>query len=93
MRPSIKPDLTPYTTMLRQPEVSKLTGLDRQSIYIGIKGGTFPPPVKIARQTVAWPDHEVEAINKARIAGLSRAEIEGLVVRIQSARHSIVLPI
>jgi prophage regulatory protein len=38
---------------------------------------------------VGWPDHEVTALNEARIAGLSDEEIRALVTRLEGARKSV----
>jgi len=36
----------------------------------------------------AWPAHEVAALNAARIAGKSNAEVRDLVVRLETARKT-----
>ena len=41
-------------TLLRRPEVEKLTGKRRSSIYSDIQKGLFPAPVKIGARAVAW---------------------------------------
>ena len=41
-------------TLLRRPEVEKLTGKCRSSIYSDIQKGLFPAPVKIGARAVAW---------------------------------------
>ncbi|THD09696.1 helix-turn-helix transcriptional regulator [Metallibacterium scheffleri] len=46
--------------LLRLPAVIAATGLQRSTIYDGIRGGTFPKPVKLARLS-AWPEVEVTA--------------------------------
>jgi prophage regulatory protein len=42
--------------------------------------------VPIGARAVGWPEHEVTAINAARIAGKSDAEIRELVFRLEAAR-------
>ena len=44
---------------LRRPEVEKLTGLSRGTIYAKMNEGTFPRPRRIGRRAVAWPESEV----------------------------------
>lgn len=56
------------------------------SIYNAIKEGLFPKPVPIGHRSVGWPDYEVRAINAARIAGKSEAEIRELVNRLHAKR-------
>ena len=41
-------------TLLRRPEVEKLTGKCRSSLYSDIQKGLFPAPVKIGARAVAW---------------------------------------
>lgn len=79
------PTTTP-TALLRRPSVQARTGLARTTIYRRIKQGTFPPPVDLGGGVVGWPAEEVEAINKARIAGKSDDDIRALVAKLHEAR-------
>lgn len=74
--------------LLRLPEVKRLTALSRSTIYARIAGGEFVAPVSLGARAVAWPEREVEAINAARIAGASNAEIRALVKRLHVARKN-----
>ncbi|XXK33859.1 helix-turn-helix transcriptional regulator [Rhodobacteraceae bacterium nBUS_22] len=47
--------------MYRLPEVMKLTGLSRSSIYLRISTDEFPKPVKIGRRAVGWPEDSIIA--------------------------------
>ena len=38
----------------RLPEVMRRTAMSRSSIYLAMKEGTFPKPVKLGRRSVAW---------------------------------------
>jgi prophage regulatory protein len=80
---SILPAVNP---LYRRPVVEQLTGKSRTSIYRDIQRGLFSRPVKIGGDRVAWPANEVEAINKARIAGKSDDEIKLLVIELEAAR-------
>lgn len=60
------------------------------SIYNAIKEGLFTKPVPIGHRSVGWPDYEVKAINAARIAGKSEAEIRELVSRLHAKRSALV---
>ena len=46
--------------LLRRPEVERLTGLSRASIYARMAAGTFPCPVRLGSNSVAWRLHDVE---------------------------------
>lgn len=59
------------------------------SIYSAIHAGLFTKPVQIGQRSVGWPDYEVKAINAARIAGKSEAEIRKLVQRLHAKRTEL----
>ena len=44
----------------RFPEVMKLTGLSRSSIYLAVSKDEFPKPIKIGRRAVGWPNDVIE---------------------------------
>ncbi len=74
-------------SILRMPAVKAETGhRSHASIYNAIKVGLFPKPVPIGQRSVGWPDTEVYAINAARIAGKTDAEIRELVVDLHAKR-------
>ena len=52
--------------ILRLPDVMQATGLSKASIYLGIKHGTFPRPVKLGARAVGWPSEVVEGWMKSR---------------------------
>jgi prophage regulatory protein len=45
--------------LLRQPEVTRLTGLKRSTLYSLMSKGKFPRPVKITEKAVAWRFSEI----------------------------------
>lgn len=53
--------------LLRRPEVELKTGLSRASIYSAIRAGTFPEPITIGPNRVAWLDAEIDQWINARI--------------------------
>jgi len=48
------------TRLLRLPEVQRLTGMGRSTIWRRAGEGTFPKPVKLGPRTTAWVAAEVE---------------------------------
>ena len=50
----------------RLPAVMQATGLSKASIYLGIKKGTFPAPVKLGERSVGWPSEVIEGWVKSR---------------------------
>ena len=77
-------------SILRMPAVKAETGhRSHASIYNAIKAGLFTKPVKIGQRAVGWTSDEVQAINAARIAGQSDAEIRELVKRLHAKRTEL----
>ena len=56
------------------------------SIYNRIRDGLWTRPVAIGQRAKAWPDYEVKAIVRARIAGQTEDEIRELVRRLHTKR-------
>ncbi len=77
-------------SLLRLPAVIERAGLSRGSIYSRIPKGLWPPPVKLGERASAWPDHEISALNAARVSGKSDAQIRDLVAELMAARKSCV---
>ena len=76
--------------LLRLPSVKKETGHRADaSIYNAIRDGLFTRGVAIGQRSRAWPLHEVHAINSARIAGKSDAEIRELVNTLHAKRIAL----
>ena len=74
-------------SILRMQSVKAETGnRSHASIYSAVHAGLFTVPVQIGQRSVGWPDHEVAAINQARIAGKSDAQIRELVNKLHAAR-------
>lgn len=46
--------------ILRMPDVVKLVGMCRASIYKAIKADNFPQPVRLGARSVGWRQEEVE---------------------------------
>jgi prophage regulatory protein len=79
-------------SILRMNSVKTETGhRSHASIYTAIKAGLFTKPVSIGERSVGWPDYEVKAINQARIAGQTEAEIKELVTRLHAKRTTLVM--
>ena len=77
--------------IFRMPAVKAETGhKSHASIYTAIKAGLFTKPVPIGERSVGWPDYEVKAINSARIAGKTEADIRDLVNRLHAKRIELV---
>lgn len=55
-------------TFIRMPAVIAATGQSRSTILRGVKAGTFPAPIRIGPNAVAWDSGEVLKWQLARIA-------------------------
>ena len=80
----------PHTsaTILRRRQVEFESGYSRSTIYLRISEGLWPRPISLGARAVGWPAGEVVALNLARIAGLSDAEIRKLVIALQDERKT-----
>jgi prophage regulatory protein len=68
---------------LRRPEVEKITGLPRSSIYERMAEGTFPKPIPLGGRSVAWIEAEIIDWQKKRVAERER---KGLSAKRRSKR-------
>jgi prophage regulatory protein len=68
---------------LRRPEVEKITGLPRSSIYERMAEGTFPKPIPLGGRSVAWIEAEIIDWQKKRVAERER---KGLCAKRRSKR-------
>ena len=48
-------------TMLRMPDVVRITGRSKSQIKRDITDGLFPAPVKIGRRAIGWPAQAIKA--------------------------------
>lgn len=77
--------------ILRLTEVKKILGhRSDASIYQGVRAGLFTNGILIGSRAKGWPDYEVDAILKARIAGQSEAQIRELVNQLHAKRQTII---
>lgn len=74
----------------RLPAVKSQSGLSRSTIYLRIDQRLWTKPISLGGRAVGWPENEVDAINAARIAGKTDEEIRALVVKLETARKSVV---
>lgn len=66
----IRGDSAPRPLQLeRLPSVVARIGLSRTTIWRQVKDGTFPAPVKLSAQAVAWPSSAIDDWIKQKIRG------------------------
>lgn len=76
----------PHTRLIKVPEVCNRRARGRASHYEDIARGLFTRPVKMGTRTSSWPEYEVEALIRARIAGKTDDEIRALVAKLEADR-------
>ena len=55
-----------YNRIIRRPDVERVTGLARSTIYDFMSRGEFPQPVKLGARAVGWRENDVLAWIAAR---------------------------
>jgi len=51
-----------------------------------MQDGLLPSPIKCGTRSVAWLQHEIEAVIMARVKGQSEDQIRALVIELESKR-------
>ena len=83
--------ISPHINHLyRRPVVEAAMGKTRSTLYRDIQKGVLTKPVSIGGERVAWPANEIQAINQARIAGKSDADIKLLVIELEALRRGAI---
>lgn len=72
--------------LMRLEAACQATGKSRSGLYADCARGLMTRPIKIGARAAAFPVYEVEAINAARIAGASDAQLRDLVGRLEADR-------
>lgn len=81
------------TSFVRFPAAVRVRGRSRSQTYIEINAGLMPPPVRIRGRATAWPAYELDALNRAEIAGATDDEIRALVRELLARRKTMMLPL
>jgi prophage regulatory protein len=82
--------VTPMPTFAwqRLPQLLERYRCGCTTLYRRVGTGLIPPPVKLGPNTSAWPQHELDAIDRARLAGADDTEIRGLVQQLVIDRRA-----
>lgn len=70
----------------RLPQVIAKRARSRASHYADIQRGLWTKPVALGPQCSAWPKHEVDALQAARLRGCTEDEIRALVDELHQRR-------
>ena len=72
---------------IRLPALIERTGLSKASIYVRVKDGRLPTPIKLnGGRAVGWPSSEITEIIRHVIAGHDENQIRELVLQQIVAR-------
>lgn len=63
--------------ILRLPEVQKVTGLSRSSIYRQVAAEQFPAPVRLSSNSIGWRDTDIDDWISARPAAVGSSNVKG----------------
>lgn len=72
--------------ILRWPEAIKKLGISESGYRNGIADGTLPKPIQLGARAVGIPEHEIDQVLTARIAGFPADQIRKLVENIHADR-------
>ncbi len=71
-RPVTTVDLGINHTIIKLPEVMRVTGLSRSSIYRLARLGKFPAPLKLSERSIGWRSSDVkEWVDSRPVADLA----------------------
>jgi prophage regulatory protein len=80
-------------------EVDAAIGLKKSARHQRVRDGLLTRPIKWSPRCARWPSSEIEAIQRALIAGATDDEIRSLVTRLHAKRvdeidrHAVGLPV
>jgi prophage regulatory protein len=80
--------LTKFIKLIKLHKVMDATGDGRSTHYNKIHKGLMVPPVRLGANSGAYPEHEIAAINVARVAGKTDDEIRQIVTDLIAARKN-----
>lgn len=75
--------------IIRMPELTRLTGLSKATIYRMVAEGTFPRPVQLSKQAVGWRASAIQRWNEGlEEVPLGAAPWAGLIEQTPKERTS-----
>ena len=72
--------------MMRQQPAMEKTGDKRSTFNSKVNVGLITKPIFISTRVKVWPEHELEAINRAWLAGYEEDQIRELVQKLEEDR-------
>jgi prophage regulatory protein len=75
--------------ILRKPEVIKMAGFSKSTLYNRIQQGLWPKPISLGFRAIGFVQSECEAVLKAMIAEQSPEQIKTLVQELIAQRKQL----
>ena len=72
--------------MLRRRKMLDRFGIANTCLQDRISNGLIPPPVSLGGRAVAWPEHEIDQVLAAFVAGRTPDQIKTLVKELVAHR-------
>jgi prophage regulatory protein len=76
--------------ILRLPAAKSQSGYARSTIYLRMRQGLWTRQISLGPRAIGWPANEIAALNAARIAGKTDAQIRDLVLKLEAARKAAI---
>ena len=71
---------------LTLPEVLQRKGGGKSTLYLEIKEGRFPKPLKLGLRRIGWPEHEIDAVMLFFLRGENQTELKAFIRKLESNR-------
>ena len=75
------------TVLLDLETVLKRRGCSKSQHYIDVNEGVMVPPVAVSERSRRYPQHELEVIQSAKVAGATKDELKALVKELVKGRR------
>jgi prophage regulatory protein len=59
---------------LRLPEVVRRVGISRSSVWLWVRQGRFPEPIRVGPRVTCWRQTEIDRWIEARVAEAGRSQ-------------------
>lgn len=82
-------NITTQPKILRKPDVIKMAGFSKSTLYNRIQQGLWPKPISLGFRAVGFIQAECEAVLKAMIAEHSPEQIKSLVQKLIAQRKQL----
>lgn len=72
--------------LLRAKQSRERFSISNSTFYQRIQDGLITKPLRLGPNSVCWPEHEIDALISAIIAGKNESEIKQLVLELEKNR-------